>query len=166
MTENKLSNIHLNCSQKVLTHYAKAYGMEDGLAIKLATGLGGGMGRMAGTCGAVSGAYLVLGLEYGPEHTETSSTINLEAKNLTYSKVREFHQRFNNLHGSCTCSELLGCDISTNTGYELAKNQDLMGKKCPNFINDAINIVEKIINDDKIPASLNSHPNTTSNNGR
>jgi C_GCAxxG_C_C family probable redox protein len=35
------------------------------MALKIASGFGGGMGRLAETCGAVTGAFMVLGLKYG-----------------------------------------------------------------------------------------------------
>lgn len=160
MSKENNPKIHLNCSQKVLNHYAAAYGLNQHLATKIATGLGGGMGRMAGTCGAVSGAYLVLGLEYGPEGMETKA-----AKELTYSKVRDFHQYFSQKHGSCTCKELLDCDISTSSGFEEAQNQGLMKTRCPIFIDDAINIVEKMIKDDKIAASTHHQSEANNQNG-
>jgi len=155
------TKLRLNCSQKVLGHYAEQYGLSKDLAIKLATGLGGGMGRMAGTCGAVSGAYLVLGLEYGPSDNQS-----FDAKDITYTKVREFHQYFSEKHGSCTCHKLLGCDISTPEGYAVAKKNNIMGQKCPIFIEEAINIVEKVLNNDKIAASSNRHSDNTINNGK
>ena len=55
-----------NCSQAVLSTYAQDFGLDREAALKLAAGFGGGMGRMAGTCGAVTGAFMVLGLKHGP----------------------------------------------------------------------------------------------------
>ena len=57
----------LNCSQSIIAQYAEKYQLDIATACKLATGFGGGMGRMGNTCGALTGAYLVLGLEYGTE---------------------------------------------------------------------------------------------------
>jgi len=39
-----------NCSQSMLAAYAEQFGMSDELALKVAGGFGGGMGRL---CGAV-----------------------------------------------------------------------------------------------------------------
>ncbi|MCX5897676.1 MAG: C-GCAxxG-C-C family protein, partial [Proteobacteria bacterium] len=41
-----------NCSQSVLAAYAEQFGLTEELALKVAGGFGGGMGRMAETCGA------------------------------------------------------------------------------------------------------------------
>ncbi|MBF0263912.1 MAG: C_GCAxxG_C_C family protein [Gammaproteobacteria bacterium] len=55
----------LNCSQSIIAKYAGKYNLDVATACQLATGFGGGMGRQAKTCGALTGAYLVLGLEFG-----------------------------------------------------------------------------------------------------
>lgn len=44
--------------------YSDLYGIEPGIAAKLATSLGGGMGCLREVCGAVSGMFLVVGLKY------------------------------------------------------------------------------------------------------
>ncbi len=51
-----------NCSQAVLSAYAEQLGVDGETALKIAAGFGGGLGRMAETCGAVTGAFMVLGL--------------------------------------------------------------------------------------------------------
>jgi len=54
-----------NCCQAVLGSMAPRLGLDEGTAILFGTAFGGGMGRMGGICGAVTGAFLVLGLRYG-----------------------------------------------------------------------------------------------------
>lgn len=51
-----------NCAQAILSTYCEAFGLERNLALRLAQGFGGGMAHMGKTCGAVTGAYMVLGL--------------------------------------------------------------------------------------------------------
>ena len=53
-----------NCSQAVLSTYSEQFGLDENAALKIATGFGGGM-HINGTCGAVTGAFMVLGLKYG-----------------------------------------------------------------------------------------------------
>ncbi len=53
-----------NCSQSVLTAFAGDFDLDEVTALKVAGGFGAGMGRLMETCGAVSGAYMVLGLKY------------------------------------------------------------------------------------------------------
>lgn len=73
------------CSQAIFSAYATEYGLNNDAALKVSSGFGGGMGRMAQTCGAVTGAYMVIGLKYG-----AVSGQDQEAKQKTYRQVREF----------------------------------------------------------------------------
>jgi len=54
-----------NCSQAVISVYAEDFGLSRKMALKIAQVFGAGMGQMAQTCGAVTGAFMVLGLKYG-----------------------------------------------------------------------------------------------------
>ena len=53
-----------NCSQAVLGSYCEQFGLDCEKAYKVATGFGGGM-HIDSVCGAVTGAFMVLGLKYG-----------------------------------------------------------------------------------------------------
>ena len=59
--EKKRCNSH-NCAQAVVQTYADIAGIDDATAMNVANAFGGGMGNMAGTCGALVGAGIVLGL--------------------------------------------------------------------------------------------------------
>jgi len=59
--EKKRRNSH-NCAQSVLHTYADVAGISEEEAMSIAGAFGGGMGNMEGTCGALVGAGLVLGL--------------------------------------------------------------------------------------------------------
>ena len=85
----------LNCSQSILSTYAEDFGLDRGVALKLAAGFGGGMGRMMGTCGAVTGAFMVLGLKHGPV-----SANDQQGKETAYERVREFAKRFQARNGT------------------------------------------------------------------
>ena len=51
-----------NCAQAVVHTYADITGIDESLAMNMANAFGGGMGNMEGTCGALVGAGIVLGL--------------------------------------------------------------------------------------------------------
>lgn len=55
-------NSGLNCAQSVFTAYAEEFNIDPELAISISCGFGGGMGRLQETCGAVTGAFMVLGM--------------------------------------------------------------------------------------------------------
>lgn len=98
------------------------------------------MGRTGNTCGAVTGAYMVLGLsqEISPDNPRASI-------DKTYGLVREFNQRFKTLHNSLTCKELLGCDISTSEGVAEARDKKLFTSVCPDFVRDSAKILEDML---------------------
>lgn len=50
------------CSQAILAVYGKQYGISETTALSLARSFGAGMAHTCQTCGAVTGAYIVLGL--------------------------------------------------------------------------------------------------------
>jgi C_GCAxxG_C_C family probable redox protein len=127
-----------NCSQAILAAYAEHPDLRRKTALKLACGFGGGM-RMAETCGAVTGAFMVIGLKYGPADAEDKN-----AKEKTYELVREFAEKFNSRNGSVICKELLGCDISTREGAKIAKENNLRSSLCPKMIRDAAEIIEEM----------------------
>ena len=130
----------LNCAQSVLSTYSSQYGLDLDTALKLATGFGGGIGRMGHICGAVSGAFMVIGLKYG-----MGASRNTEAKENTYRVVREFTSQFNKNFDSILCRELLGCDINTPEGRALYSQNEFFEKKCTQYVKHAVEILEQLL---------------------
>jgi C_GCAxxG_C_C family probable redox protein len=129
-----------NCAQSVCSTYAEQFGVASETALKISAGFGGGMGRMAETCGAVSGAFMILGLKYGAIDSEDK-----EAKEKTYERVKEFAKRFTDRNGFLVCKELLDYDISTPEGHEQAKEQELFFTRCPQLVRSAAKILEEML---------------------
>jgi C_GCAxxG_C_C family probable redox protein len=129
-----------SCSQAVFATYAVDMGMDREKALKIAQAFGGGMGGMGETCGAVTGAFMVIGLKYGRFRVEDDT-----AKLKTYALVQEFTKRFKAQHGTIVCRELLGCDIGTTEGHRIAKEKKLVSTLCPKFVQDAVEILEEIL---------------------
>ena len=142
MIEQAVTNFGqgFNCAQSVCAAYAERFGIDRATALRMSAGFGGGMGRLGGTCGAVSGALMVLGLKYG-----ATSTDNSTAKEETYAQVREFVQQFTSREGSSVCKELLGCDISTPEGYAQAKEQKLFSTRCKELVRAAAEVLEEML---------------------
>jgi C_GCAxxG_C_C family probable redox protein len=137
----------LNCAQAMLSTYGKKFGLSEELAIKMASGFGGGMGQMGETCGAVTGAFMVLGgLVY-----EAS---NPNARSEVYSLIRDFTQRFISRNGSINCKTLLGYDFSTEEGTRIIRERKLVSTICPGLDQCAAEIVEELIAE-KLPHLLN-----------
>lgn len=129
-----------SCSQALLSTYGAQFGLNREMALKVSGAFGGGMGRMAETCGAVTGAFMVIGLKYGKTRVEDEQT-----EEKAYSLVKEFVDKFKSRNGSIICRELIGCDISTPKGMALAKEKKLIATLCPKFVQDAAEIIEQIL---------------------
>jgi len=128
-----------NCSQAVFCAFAEDLGLEDKLAIKIASGFGGGIGRGGDICGAVTGAVMVLGLKYFLPEADIQ-----QSKAKVYEIVKEFKKMFKKRHGSIVCRELVGCNLSTEEGFENFLKQDLHNNVCVGLVKDAVEIVEKL----------------------
>ena len=130
-----------SCSQAVLAVFAGDFGLDRDTALKIAQGFGGGISHTDNICGAVSGAVMVIGLRYGRTKAD-----NIAAKDKTYSVVQEFLRQFAQCHsGKTTCTELLGYNLSDPTQFAEAKQMNVTQAKCPNFVRDAVELVEKLL---------------------
>lgn len=133
-------NEGFSCSQAVVSVYAEQFGIDKETALKVASAFGGGMAQMGETCGAVTGAFIVLGLKYG-----RITAKDLETKEKLYSAVKDFVEKFKLQNGTIVCRELLGCDISTQEGREYAKQQNLFKTLCPKFVTLSVEYLEEAI---------------------
>lgn len=132
---------NFNCSQAVFTTFATEMGIDEELALKVATQFGGGA-RKGEMCGAVSGALMVLGLKYGHCHSD-----NAEEKAKAYQISEDFMNRFIQKNGTVVCRELLGYDLSKPEDVEKIKELNLFKTTCPEMIRCATELVEEMINE-------------------
>ena len=128
------------CSQAVLATYADAFGMDRETALRVAGGFGGGMGGLGEVCGAVTGAFMVLGLKYG-----RTDPADKAAKEKTYAAVQKFANRFKDRHGSIICRDLIGCDLSTPAGVQAAREKGLFATVCVDMVRSAAEILEELL---------------------
>jgi len=129
-----------SCSQSILLTYGKRFGISRENAIKFASSFGGGIGGMGDICGAVSGAFMAIGLKYGKT--------NIDEKGInekSYEKVREFVEKFKGINGTIKCNGLLGHDISTSEGRQLAKEKGIFKTVCPKAVQTSAEILEELL---------------------
>lgn len=119
--------------------YGLRFGLDREIALKIAGAFGSGMG-MGETCGAVTGAFMVIGLKHGKTKADNNA-----AKETTYELVKELTSRFSARNGSIKCKELLGCDLSTPEGMEAVIEKKLFITLCPKFVQDAAEILEAFL---------------------
>lgn len=94
-----------NCAQAVFTAFRDLTGLDEVFSMKLASGMGAGMGRMRDTCGALSGAVLAYGCLMG--YSDVAAPDHREQKSACYRDVRELAARFVAEKGTYNCRKLL-----------------------------------------------------------
>jgi C_GCAxxG_C_C family probable redox protein len=129
-----------NCAQAVLSSFGEEFGLDPVMAYRVAAAFGGGMGHMGDTCGAVTGAFMVIGLKYGLTVADGSQS-HWEA----FSAVQEFVQEFKSRNGSIVCREILGVDINNRAKFRDAMKQGIPQKICPKLVRDAVEIAEGLL---------------------
>jgi C_GCAxxG_C_C family probable redox protein len=128
-----------SCSQSIVAAFGVEYGLDLQQALRVAGAFGGGMARMGETCGAVTGALMVIGLLYGKTRPEDEA-----AKEKTYQVVHQFVDQFKAQNGSILCRDLLGCDLSTPEGSQKAREAHLFKTLCPIYVGNSAEILRKL----------------------
>ena len=99
-----------NCCQAVVLAYNDVFGLDDKTAASIASGFGGGMGRMREVCGSVSGMVFLSGLISPADNPSDKG-----ARTANYALVQEVAGEFKAINGSIICRELLGLSACTQT---------------------------------------------------
>ena len=103
-----------NCAQAVIATYADLAGIDQEAAMALGNAFGSGMGNMEGTCGALTGAAIIVGLATGDKLRSRKVMSSIMARN-----------------GATQCRQLKGID----TGRVL--------RSCEDCVADASELLEK-----------------------
>jgi C_GCAxxG_C_C family probable redox protein len=135
-----LFNQGFSCSQAVFTTYSEELGLDRTTSLRVSQAFGGGMAHLGEACGAVTGAFMLIGLKYGRIRAE-----DLDAKERTYALMRTFAEKFKARHGSIQCPCLLGLDLGTEEGMRLAKEKNLFQTHCVKYVQNAAEIIEGIL---------------------
>ena len=114
----KLQNGSHNCAQAIISTYADRAGIDEETARNLGNAFGAGMGTMEGTCGALAGAGIVLGL---------ATKDRAEAR----KGMRQIMTRFQQRNGATQCKMLKG----VGTGVVL--------RECTGCVADAAEFLEE-----------------------
>lgn len=142
MQKEEIKNLFMNgidCSQVVAGHFAGVCQIDCETMRKVSACFGGGM-WCGETCGAVTGALMVLGISYG-----TAKEGDSEQKNIMMTKLAEFKQAFGDVYPSCICKELLGHNIADPEEFQKILDEGLLFNFCPGVVEDTIKILEKML---------------------
>lgn len=126
----------LNCTQAVVLAFADLTGVPEETLKAAALPLGGGLGRLRETCGAVSGAAMALGLLFPGT-----------GKPEMYALVQEMARRFRERYPSLNCGQLLsgaGLAVDRVPDPERRTQEYYRKRPCPELVYDAAAIVEAI----------------------
>ena len=96
-------SIGYNCAQSVACAFTEHVEMSHEDLFKISEGFGLGMGNMEGTCGAISGANMILGLIHSSGNTLDKLP---KSKAATYAITRTILDDFKKETGSVTCKDL------------------------------------------------------------
>ena len=93
-----------NCCQSVVMAFSDITGLDAGTLATIASGFGGGMGRLREMCGAFSGMVALSGF-ISPAADPSSHA----SRTANYALVQEFASEFRSRNGgSIVCRDLLG----------------------------------------------------------
>ena len=110
------------CCQSVVCAFSDLYGLDEEMALRIAAGFGGGVGRMRMMCGTCSALVILAGLERGQTRGE-----DREGKAACYQLVRDLLETFKQRNGSIICAELLkGLTPQPPLGGELNTKESCM----------------------------------------
>lgn len=129
------------CAQSVFATYADLFGMDRETALKLASPMGGGIGRMREVCGAVSAMALLAGLKEG-----NTDPANEEGKERIYLLTRQLAEKFKERHGTIICRELLGIEGMEKSAKPSERTESYYNKRpCSRLVETAAGIVEEML---------------------
>jgi C_GCAxxG_C_C family probable redox protein len=117
--------------------FAPTLELEPALAVKLASGFGGGMGISGEVCGALSAACMAIGLCFGTDQVSDSYT-----RQRVYLLVQELLESFRTEAGAVQCRELCFARLKQGQGFADVRQLDLPER----LIALAAGTLEQIIN--------------------
>ena len=118
IASEKLQNGTHNCAQAIICTYADMAGINEETARNLGNAFGSGMGNMEGTCGALVGAGIVLGLA-------------TKDKSNARKAMRQIMTQFQQRNGATQCKMLKGVGTS------------VVLRQCSGCVSDAAEMLEE-----------------------
>ncbi|MGI6154199.1 MAG: C-GCAxxG-C-C family protein [Christensenellaceae bacterium] len=134
-----------SCSQSVVASLCEEFGVDRVTAFRFAAAFGSGIGHSTETCGAVTGAMMLIGLKQGKIHPDDD-----ESNPECYEVAQVFFKRFMaEFDGHFKCRDLLGADTNTEEGKAFVEEHNMYETKCNDFIRYAAEIAADLLSDHK-----------------
>ena len=109
-----------NCAQAITCTYCDMAGVDENTALNIGNAFAAGMGNMEGTCGALVGAGIILGLIK-------------KDRAISAREMRRIMTKFQQRNGATQCKMLKGID----SGKVL--------RECPDCVADAAEFLEEAL---------------------
>lgn len=138
----KLFKEGYNCSQSVVLAFSDIVNVDKLTLQKISLPLGGGLGRLRLTCGAVSGMALIIGLIFTKEENSN------ENKKYVYELTREVIKRFEDKYHTITCKDLLeqaNLEVEIKGSPEERTKEYYQKRPCDVIVKDAAEILENFL---------------------
>ena len=119
--ERKRCGSH-NCAQAILCTYADKAGIDEETAMNIANSFGTGMGNMEGTCGALVGAGITLGMF-------------TKDRAMSMKGMKQMMTKFQQRNGATQCKLLKGVGTM------------VVLRECPECVADAAEFLEEQLDD-------------------
>ncbi len=129
-----------NCAQAIAGGFSEAVGLDFETAIKLSSSFGGGMGGMREVCGALSGAFVILGAKYG-----YVSPTDGQAKTNHYKLISETANKFKEKWGTILCRDLMKKLAEEKQAILGDKPEEYKSRPCLVIVEDVAKILEETL---------------------
>ncbi len=97
----------INCAQAVLCAFTDDIGLDESTAAKIASSFGGGMAH-GEFCGALTGAFIACGYNFGFDEKMAKESKNIGAlKELQNARIQKLTKEFTDKYNSYACKDLL-----------------------------------------------------------
>lgn len=139
-TAEKKFHSGYNCAQSVLVTFLPYLKIDENTALQISSGFGAGMGRTQKTCGALTGAYMVLSLKYGKQHPG-----DYVSEEKVVELIQNFTNKFETEHGFTNCRDLLKVDLNAQEGQLAFTKKDLHNNVCTKCVKSAVSLLEEVL---------------------
>lgn len=108
-----------NCAQSVFAAFHADMGMDEKAALRVASGMGGGVGGLREVCGAFTGLAMAMGALRG--YTDPA---DMDAKKAHYALIQSLGARFTTDFDTLICRDLLASHNITPTAVPAERTPD------------------------------------------
>jgi C_GCAxxG_C_C family probable redox protein len=134
-----MNGMKASCSQAILATfgpYMGEKGVDVETCMKLASAFGGGINMTGNVCGALTGALMAIGLEFGDTNPMNPKVAEVSTRLL---------EEFKALHGSILCQDLIQYEGGTDEVDMMKAFQSGQFDKCLKYVEDVSKLLTTYI---------------------